>query len=349
MRVLQLIDSLEAGGAERMAVSLANALIDKAERSYLCTTRIEGPLKESLHHDVGYIFLSKKRTFDLKALFRLRKFVKKNGIQFIHAHTTSFFFATLLKMVYPGVKLIWHEHHGEKVNSKILDHKALYFSSFFFHKIITVNEGLKQWCLNNLKTKHVTYLPNFVDVEIYDLDEKNRMKTIICLANLRDPKNHMNLLKAYKIVHSKFPEWKLQLVGQDNKDSYSEEIKEFVKVNQLINGVEFLGSRTDTIRLLSKVSIGVLSSDSEGLPMALLEYGASNLAVVVTRVGYCKEVVGNSGKLIPANDPLALANSITLYIENEKQRLEDAYGFHQHIRNEYSLNSTMPKLMSIYK
>jgi glycosyltransferase involved in cell wall biosynthesis len=349
MRALQLIDSLEAGGAERMAVTLANALIDSTQASYLCTTRFEGPLKESLQHDVGYLFLNKKSTFDLKALFRLRKFVKNNGIGFIHAHTTSFFFATLLKMIYPGVKLIWHEHHGEKVNSKILEHKALYFCSFFFHKIITVNEDLKQWCLNNLKTKQVTYLPNFVDVKIYDLDEKHRMKTIICLANLRDPKNHMNLLKAYKIVHSKFPEWKLQLVGQDIKDSYSKEIKQFIKVNQLAGVVDILGARTNIIELLNKASIGVLSSDSEGLPMALLEYGASKLAVVVTRVGYCKEVVGNYGKLIPVNDPMALANSITLYIEDENLRFEDAYGFQQHVCREYSLRSTLPKLMSIYR
>lgn len=348
MRVLQLIDSLEAGGAERVAVTIANALTTHTDASYLCSTRAEGPLRESINDEVKYLFLNKRRTFDLKALFRLKKFVKKNKIDIVHAHTTSFFFATLLKMICPRIKIIWHEHHGDKVNSEKWDHKALYFCSFFFFKIITVNNDLKEWCLKNLNTKKVLYLPNFIDLTLYDLEEKNRMKTIVCVANLRVPKNHLNLLRAFIIINSRFPDWKLQLVGKDYGDSYSQAVKEFIIAHELLEQVEILGSRRDISNLLNNASIGVLSSDSEGLPMALLEYGASGIAVVVTEVGYCKEVVGNSGKLVPVNDPLALANNITLYIEDEKQRIEDANNFNQRIRSEFSLKSTIPKLITIY-
>jgi hypothetical protein len=45
MKVLQLIDSLEGGGTERVAVNLANALSLNKERTFLCTTRKEVPLK----------------------------------------------------------------------------------------------------------------------------------------------------------------------------------------------------------------------------------------------------------------------------------------------------------------
>lgn len=44
MRILQLIDSLEAGGAERMAVTYANALVQEIAFSGLVATRKEGPL-----------------------------------------------------------------------------------------------------------------------------------------------------------------------------------------------------------------------------------------------------------------------------------------------------------------
>ena len=59
MRVLQLIDSLDAGGAERMSVTIANALSTRIDRSYLCTSRKEGVLKSDLKKDVGYLFLRK--------------------------------------------------------------------------------------------------------------------------------------------------------------------------------------------------------------------------------------------------------------------------------------------------
>ena len=60
MRVLQLIDSLRPGGAEKMAMTYANALVGQVEGSYLCCSRMEGMLKESLLPEVGYLFLNKK-------------------------------------------------------------------------------------------------------------------------------------------------------------------------------------------------------------------------------------------------------------------------------------------------
>ena len=61
MRILQIIDSLEAGGAERMAVNYANALADKIDFSGLVATRKEGALRNQLSINVSYLFLNKKR------------------------------------------------------------------------------------------------------------------------------------------------------------------------------------------------------------------------------------------------------------------------------------------------
>jgi hypothetical protein len=77
MRIIQIIDSLEAGGAERMAVNYANAFYNKIEFSGLVVSRKQGPLLQQLNHKVGYLFLNKKSSIDLRALSRLRWFVKK--------------------------------------------------------------------------------------------------------------------------------------------------------------------------------------------------------------------------------------------------------------------------------
>ncbi|WP_260850296.1 hypothetical protein [Flavobacterium anhuiense] len=66
MRVLQLIDSLEAGGAERIAINYANALTDKIEFSGLIATRKEGQLLAQLDKDVVYHFLNKKKQLILE-------------------------------------------------------------------------------------------------------------------------------------------------------------------------------------------------------------------------------------------------------------------------------------------
>ena len=81
IRVIQLIDSLEPGGAERMAVTIANELADEVAFSGLVATRLEGGLKNTLAKKVEYTFLNKKKAVDIIALFRLRDFVKKNQVQ----------------------------------------------------------------------------------------------------------------------------------------------------------------------------------------------------------------------------------------------------------------------------
>ena len=90
MKVLQLIDSLDIGGAERVAVNFANALAENSISSHLCVTRLEGPLKDFIKSDVKYLVLNKRKTLDLNAISKLSKYIKSEGIQIIHAHSSSF-------------------------------------------------------------------------------------------------------------------------------------------------------------------------------------------------------------------------------------------------------------------
>lgn len=64
--VIQIIDSLNVGGAEVLAVNIANGLSEQKIDSHLCATRNEGALKENLHSDVGYVFLNRKKPLILK-------------------------------------------------------------------------------------------------------------------------------------------------------------------------------------------------------------------------------------------------------------------------------------------
>ena len=88
----------------------------RIEASYLCATREEGLLKESLSKDVRYLFLNKKSTLDFKAIIKLNRFIKVNKINIIHAHASSFFIATIIKILNPKLVLIWHEHYGNREN-----------------------------------------------------------------------------------------------------------------------------------------------------------------------------------------------------------------------------------------
>jgi len=126
-------------------------------------------------------------------------------------------------------------------------------------------------------------------------------------------------------------------------------LKNFIIQNGLSSTVDIYGISNQVTSLISRASIGVLSSDSEGLPMALLEYGMANLAVVCTRVGQCEELVKTFGKCVPSKNPEILAKAINYYIEYPDEMSKDAQNFNIHINKNYSIKTIIPKLVSYYE
>ncbi|MCH7785343.1 MAG: glycosyltransferase [Bacteroidetes bacterium] len=354
MRVLQLIDSLDPGGAERVAVNYANALSTQIKTSFLCTTRKEGLLKQTLDEKVGYLFLKKKYTLDIKAMLRLVSFIKKNKIGIIHAHASSYFLATLVKMYGSKISVIWHDHYGKSEELKKRNYSILKWCSSKFCAIICVNHILEKWAKKNLKTAQVYFLENGVSLPSGSIENRLKLhgthkKRIVCLANMRAQKDHKNLLDAFKLVIMKHPDYSLHLLGKNWDDSYFKEVAAFMELEIFREKVFYYGSQSDVYSILEQCDIGVLSSNSEGLPLALLEYGMANLAVVCTMVGQCEELVRTFGKCIPSKNPELLAKAINYYIEHPGEMERDAQNFNLHINKNYSIKTIIPKLVSYYE
>ncbi|WP_445731688.1 glycosyltransferase [Mariniflexile sp.] len=354
MRVLQLIDSLEGGGAERVAVNFANALSKNIEASFLCATRAEGILKKSIDSHVGYVCLKKTKVIDFKAIKQLNYFVSQNKIELIHAHSTSFFLATVIKILNRKVTLVWHDHYGK---SEFLEERpkfVLKCCSKFFDHVFCVNSKLTDWSKNTLKLKSVSFLPNFA---VQNIEEPVTQlkgivgKRIVCLANLRVQKDHFNLLNAFKLIRKEHSDWTLHLIGAYIDDDYYKSIKIFITKNKLEQHIFIYGSCSDTNHILNQSTIGVLSSKSEGLPLSLLEYGLAKLPVIATRVGDCEKVISNSeeGILVEPQNNKVLAEALVTYMNDLDLRHQVAQNLYEKVRVSFSESSAMESLISIYK
>jgi len=342
MRILQIIDSLEAGGAERMAVNYANALADTIAFSGLVVTRKEGALLNQVNNKVSYLYLNKKGIIDLKALSILRKFVVKNEVEIIHAHSTSFFLAFLLKLSRPSLQLIWHDHYGDSEFLSKRPSLALRMILPFFNGIIAVNQNLKIWAEQKMNFKNVVYLPNFPSLENNVLGNTVlkgiKGKRIVSLANLRVQKNHFLLLEVAKKVQLSHPEWTFHLVGKDFEDDYSRQIKNLILEFNLENNVFIYGSKEDVQNILEQSTIAILTSQSEGLPVALLEYGLYEKPIVVTNVGEIPLLIqdGVNGFMVETGKAQLFYDSLVQLMENETLRNDFGKALQQTIDNNYS-------------
>lgn len=336
-----------------MAVNLTNGLVDKIDFSGIVVTRKEGNLKRQLHINSHYLFLNKKSRIDFKAVFIFRKFLKENKITHIQAHSSSWFFAVLTFFVIPSVKIIWHDHFGNRANYNnggIL----LRLFSVFFSSVIVVNSELKEWSKKKLFVSKIYFIPNFSNLTL----EKNKTthlkgvegKRIICVANLKDPKNHLFLIQSFFKSKLFLQEWSLHLIGNDFKDTYAQECKEYVQKNNISNHVYFYGSCDDISNIMQQANVGVLASTYEGFPVTLLEYGYHKLLVLSTNVGYCSNLIKNDkGYLFSPFNQNELVSCLQQLVTSSEKNEKLAVNFNSFVIQEFSSKTIIEQFLTVYR
>ena len=109
------------------------------------------------------------------------------------------FFAVLLKVTRPSVQIIWHDHLGNRHANK-RGNFSIQLLSFFVARVVVVNEALEQWAKKQLWCKNIQMIANFATPtkEIATTFLKGSDgKRIVCLANLKAPKNHIFILHIF--------------------------------------------------------------------------------------------------------------------------------------------------------
>lgn len=353
--VMHLTDTLAAGGAERMAVNLVNLLPRSKYRPHLCTTRREGPLSELVANDVRQLSLARRHRFDMGAFRALCDYLTQQKIGILHAHGTSLFIASLASLFPPHPAVVWHDHYGRYK----FDDRPVWLYRLAAKRaswVIAVNESLAEWSLRRLHVPapYVEYVPNFfceskLDGVVPDLPGAAGSR-IVCVANFRPEKDHLTLIHALDIVIQRCPSAHLLLIGAEIDDAYLARVHREVTWRGLEGHVSFLGPRSDVNAILKQCDVGVLSSASEGLPLALLEYGAAGLPVVATEVGQCAEVLdgGSCGLLAPPLAPALQATCLLSLLQSSERRATLGRKFQERVQSVYSPVAAVQRICSIY-
>lgn len=355
--VMHVTETLDAGGAERVAVNLANLAPRGRYRTHLCTTKAGGALESLLRADVGRLQLECKGGLDnLRALRSLRAYIHRYHIDIIHAHGWSLFAARLAVCGRQAPKLVWHDHFGRHD----LEERPPWLYGWAVRRadaVIAVTEPLKVWSLTRLHVpaRRVWCIPNFSSV--VDIDAKpadipgTAGARIVCVANFRPQKDHLTLVRAMAHVVRQAPEAHLLLVGIPGDSSYRNLVTEEIEKHGLGKHVTWLGERKDVLSILRACDIGVLSSTSEGLPLALIEYGIAGLAAVATDVGQCGQVLdyGRAGILVAPRAPESLAGSLSTLLQSKRERSGLGDRLRERVRQLYCPEAVLPQICEVYE
>ena len=376
--VLQIIPSLEAGGAERTTVDIAEGLANRGARALVATEG--GRLIPELQAKGG-IWLpfpaATKNPFGILAnVMRLRRICLQEGVDIIHARSrapawTALMTAKLLNIPFvttyhgsyagrSGVKVLYNSvmARGDVViaNSFYTASLIRELHPFAASKIVVIHRGTD--------LKH--FLPSSVDIariehlrEEWGVDRHRRI--ILLAARLTNWKGQKVLIRAAKLLVDRGMTDIMVILAGDpqGRTQYVRELESLIKELDLKNHIKITGHCTDMPAAFAiSAAVAVPSTEPEAFGRSAVEAQAMGTPVIVSDLGAVPETVLatpehpealRTGWRVPANDPITLAEALEKSINlgpNARETLAD--NARKHVEAHFSLGRMVGDTLDVY-
>ena len=335
------------GGIERAISMLANSLISTYEVTIVSTYKLydEPPFALDDKIQVKYLIedMIPNRTEFYSALKKLRiinvlkearkgynilKQKKKRMIEYIKSCNSDIIISTR------DIHNEWLSKYGSNTSLKIgWEHNHHNGNQKYIKKIVTSVQGLDYFVLvskeltefykEKLKDSRCkcVYIPNSID---YIPEKKSilKNKNIVSIGRLSKEKGYEDLIEVYNIVHSKYPDWVLNIIGDGvEREKIEYKIKKYgLEKNIILHGYQ---NRDYINEVLRKSSIYVMSSHTESFGIVILEAYSFGIPAVAFKSaqGACEIITDNwDGYLIKDRNKEQMAKRICELIANYNRR-----------------------------
>ena len=326
-KIALCIPSLNVGGAERMIITLAKRLKKEYKlRIFVLSKNPNNFLVDELRqNEIKISFLDISGRFSLKKFLKVFYELKSFDPDILHNNLDTLYFP--IYSLITKKKMIFTIHSSpDRLNN-------LKFSMFIrplirknIIKFVAVSKSIKSMTKKELKIKEslISVIYNPVDFK-KKVDEKNLFNiekgevVFINIARFDAIKNHNNLIEAFNKLNKEFSNTKLYLLGDGLEKKNIE--KKVVQLN-LSNSIEFIGNTNKIEMFLNDAHVFVLSSDSEALPITIIEAMTVGLPIISTNVGGIKDIVNETnGILVPPKDSIKLYSAMREIMNKEKMIL----------------------------
>ena len=299
-----------------------------------------------------------KGQFDPTAVRHIRDLARKTGADIIHTHGYKADVYTRVAMLAQGVPLVstchnWLDEDWRTYLYGVVDRCVLRS----FPRVIAVSDEVRQRLLEaGVPKERIRIIPNGLDLRRFTIDRspdpadwsQDRPAIIGMVARLSAEKGVDIFLRAAAQVVRTISYAKFVVVGNGPD---REELEALIDQLRLRHVVSMLGRRNDMPAQYASFDLLVSASRKEGLPIAILEAMASGLPLVATAVGDVHNVVrnGETGILLPANDPGALASAIVDLLRDREKRRRLGFGARQLVESQYSADRMSNEYLDTYE
>ena len=319
--MVQVALEVGRGGLETMCADLAIALAARGIASSVVGLDAGGELEDRLRdHGVAFTSLGGRRMTSPAYYAALARAIRGARATAVHTHGFApLLYAALARPLAGFPRLVHTEHSIEYLLDRPALRAALWGLAWSADTFAVLGERMRRYYLRlGVAAHRLAVIPNGVAVLPATTPERRLAArerlgipqpfVVATVGRLAPEKNFPMLVEAFARGCGADADTALAFVGDGSERAA---LAELAAARGLAGRVHFLGWRRDVADLLPGLDVFVLSSFSEGLPMAMLEAMSAGVPVVSTAVGDIPEVVvdGRSGLLVPSGEVTAMADA----------------------------------------
>ena len=366
MNVLHLINNLNREGAQVMVRNLVSANHNSRVNYFVCVRQPDGPLVAELREQ-GIEVLTPPEYYGFRSILRFFFFLKQqcidNRINLIHTHMADA--ASLGWLVARNLNLpLVISHHGHDILLKCNPVcRCVYFVLLSFaaryaamnvavspsvaervRKLLRLNESSVQIISNGVRIPEDAELEKRHDRK----DGDHASLVLVTVGRLVSLKGQHQLIHAVAQLVNHFAEIQLYIVGDGDR---AKALMQLAVNDQVIDHIVFTGAVGNVTEYLAKADIYVSGSQSEGMPVSILEAMACRLPVVASDIPGNRSVVmpDETGLLFELNNVDNLVENIVKVAKNPELASRLALRARQMVEQNYSAAAAQQKHVHLYQ
>jgi glycosyltransferase involved in cell wall biosynthesis len=356
-RVLHVVDSLEIGGLERLVHDLIIARGGEGT-SVACVTSV-GPFGQALRKLGIAVTLIGRRGGFLLTTLRMWRHLRRFQPDVVHCHNfVGLVYGALAARLAGAVPAVMTRHGAAAPMGRLGDR----LSHYLIHRVSVVavsresTDLMEAWMGSG---RPVRYVPNGIFMGSYrhllaretaraQLDLPESCFIVGIIARVTRAKGHQLLLDVFAGLQSKIPKALLVIVG-DGAELPA--VKSYIRKLALEKSVLIMGERQDVPTILAALDVFCLPSETEGMPMTVLEAMAVGLPVVASDVGGIPELVkeGHTGLMVPPRAADELGAALLALARDPQRAREMGRAGRERLLKEFCLESTLSAYEEIYR